>query len=1446
MVNRYQDLLNAVPRGKFYRADGDIYPFRDTPHVFEFQTDTPFNRYQIFFNAVPTGQVVTDADGVAVVRSEPALAPGTYEIVIINLGIAVPDGEPVPATVTPDSLIGRPAFTNTITVRHYAAWHAAYADVLEEMDAEIDELDESRSIRTVTAQYIQQAYGQQLRQPRPSTFLHEDYRELLQHLRPAYRHFGGHPYGLEQAVGALTSVTPFRVPKHWRPNWILGQQLVTNGYFDVRTRVCEEMYAPAGANALSPREELPTLNRSSRFYIHPGLPNGVTTSGFRQPPSVQPLTVTIGTAGDRVIITGLDENGLAFVETVPDPSIASVGDATYSSVKLVRQVTELERTGGGLTASQVGLSVNRFIRILSVGDHNLPALTFPLTYEGRFEGKSRLSWAGGPSTDVDDGVTILRDIGRRAHAFAIVEKAGAGSSYAFDFISADTQHYHDRLYLDVDKLGTIDIDIGTGSSSATMTEIRDRINAAFSADLRYGASYSSVAFIITGTEGDNASALVLRSPNEFDSASGTPSSVTVLPGPSDASGAVLGLPRTSTRLIGAASGTSLSCSDTTKMPASNFDVRIRGLRRNVGSGSLYGAFAPASQPAVIAIRLTGHTFTQLDIGGYVRWVDDNFPAENNGIHRIVGIYDSITALIRHERADEEEVFLTAMFDVSTGDGALYWSGEKVTVTANNQSAPGTLTLEADVVSPWPIGAIVEMVSETPYHVEGTDGLGELEVEVDSEYRPLYGFGDSITYVNGLDATGGMRITSSRALFAGVVGETVTVTNATNNENNGDFVISGGNGTTTIEFTNLSGLEETSSFVWDVTAPSDVVDSVTVEGSAIPDGWLVTSVNTTVFGSNNHGESNDTAPGLIAPSRVILKSDGGGGGDGVIQFQINLPHLVEYRGLPLEAQALVQEHTEDGAEYKIEVSFDGSTFYEVVADSSSLSSLLDDIELGTEFVGPQDPFPVSGTFFVPYDAETCVLRMTRTPTAPGAGTMSIEQFTLRSETGTGLSTDSNTIPRSAKRSKFGELLYVWSAEPLTSEERGYLGVPEAGAGSTVSTPGHIDYITNAHGWWDRLDVSEYDLTPAPLVRENIRGVYDSVEWLELETDNYLTNLDAIVGTPPKVSYVRPSRATNVQAEELTLFDGGDGPGTARATLLNDSNHEGAYPQLPNTDGGTLARLYEVRSTTTSLQTPEGLTTVIPAGTFIPLPDTVDAVGDQAWEFTASNEIRINAPYYTPSSRYFLDYEILMRATTKPFEIAASGVDPADFVWLMDNHAFKRHDVTEATLERTQQAVFLADFTATLRESADTDVDATLERDNGRYTETVGIEDWSFDDNKTIRINSSAFDPDSVYSFTYTAKIPRVQSAVVPVLEWRSAMTEAALLADSVAWEAVENNQVVSPLSSSSVGVNSVNPWHQVRVTIRGVTDVRDYRLFSLGVKGIHLFGSSPNAPGIIVP
>lgn len=1443
-VNWFEYLLQSMPKGQFYylgdrHSRGTVLPYQDDSYEIDFLAEAN-HTYKVTKNGSPLAPITTDANGRAIITLPPALEAGPYEIQIS------------------DTVSGA-TIRLFYDIKHLATILAAYAKVLQDLDDEILDIDAAKSLRTVGPKYIEPSYGLALHQTWPTGYLTSDYRNLLKALRPAYRQFGGTHLAVKQAVSAMTSVSPLIVPKAWRSSWVLGEQLLPSGELDQWTRVSEAMWAPAGHV-----NELPTLNRQSKYWIIPSV-TAATTTGFRAIPLAQKITITNNSGANTVYatVTGLDENGLAVAERIPSSGTIAIG-ATQASSLLYTEISSVTPTGTSPNIA-VGLGESRFIKVLSLGSFNSTSPTEPLylTYLSRDDdGNARLTWAAGPEATPQDNETVtLHDRGRYPKVFGIKTVA---ANFSFDPVgNTNPVEYHNRLHLRIKDGAMFDgsILVSTTDTTAADTVANTAANIETALTAVYGSGVDPLSVALQGTEGA-ATDYFLRLSSENPPSNVGVSSIEILPGPADAAPHILGLPKSTSVVASFPSTTEIECESTANMPLADFDIRVRGLK--IGetvatlafSSAVYAEltdYAPGSPDgqtrAVLASAPFNSTATQ--IGGYIRLIDGT-TAANNGLHRIIGYTATGNfPILLHESGTDAFIGTAILADPPQWDThavtVAYFDPGTVHTVVENDTATNTLTLDAatplDGVWDAALKPIVDVLALSPYRIEETEaGPGTITVRVDHDYRPLHDFGDSITFVSGNDWT----LSSARADFSAIGASDIIHISGTEHESNsGAFPVVSATATT-VTYTNVNGSgsaltnESSDSIEWWFDAgwsSIDIRDSVVPEGPDVPDDVVDFSDCSMVMLSNHDPYESVTGRdgnrGELAVSKMWFES---AAAECSIEFKA--PKILEHKGLPVTVNAWVQEGHTDNTPYKIYFVDTDNACVEEIASATVPMLPVDTRE--TFWAAPASPTCVSGTFYVPWDTSSAAIRIARETPGPFATpeTFAIEKVTVAclmpdslALGSTGYTLGEETIPRTAKRTDFGSLLYVWSARPLEDEEKTFLGLSTDGPQDSIVTRlGHIDRVTANHAYWDRLEVSEYD--PADeYTPENVRGMYTDEEF---DTCT-LRNLEVVMGTPARLSYVRPIDPTLIESESLTMVDGGDAyPAAARATLLHESCHSGAYPQDPNTDVGTLARLYEVRAADYSYRNADGRYTIIPAGERIPLPDTADENGDQAWEFTAADEIRVNSPYFDVDQSYVLDYEKSTQITTPVFQLdPGTGIVVDDYVWLADLAMYVRHETEVLKVLEEVGVDFQADFRATLRYRADIASGAKLYQDNGTSKILLNSRDWEWIDSRTIKIDPSVFDNTSLYSLDYTMALPNPAAVPNVVFEWRWAESEVAV--DGEAWAEIEDGQPLSPvvLTTPDLTVNSAPPWVQFRATISNVVSIEDIRIYGIGMKGLPL-------------
>ena len=376
---------------------------------------------------------------------------------------------------------------------------------------------------------------------------------------------------------------------------------------------------------------------------------------------------------------------------------------------------------------------------------------------------------------------------------------------------------------------------------------------------------------------------------------------------------------------------------------------------------------------------------------------------------------------------------------------------------------------------------------------------------------------------------------------------------------------------------------------------------------------------------------------------------------------------------------------------------------------------------------------------------------------------------------------NTIPRSQGRSTFGSLMYVWGADEISTAELADLGIPNIvyPAGRGGLAVGRIREAHNALESVDIFDIT--DVIGGNVV--NVRGHITDVEWALAA----LTNLETITRIPSRLSYVKPT-TINFRSETLNVDP--SGPFTAPLSIVSDQDQQKAIIYANN----------------------------------IPIPIT-------EWQFNSSTQIEIISGF-NPTYVYSIEYNALIRAETLPIDILAipSG---AEDTWFADYVAWNRQVSNIATLQGSVSLIFAPDFTAKLpRRSDQNKLKSVLTEDTGINKRAVPYNSWDYADSLTIRINGAEFNPNAIYSFEYNQRFVSPDRATSILAEVRSAATVFSL--------STTTYRTFDPHTNSAV--NGSLRYHQIRLTVNGVTDLRDVRIHSALVKGLRL-NTSPVVPGI---
>jgi hypothetical protein len=891
-----------------------------------------------------------------------------------------------------------------------------------------------------------------------------------------------------------------------------------------------------------------------------------------------------------------------------------------------------------------------------------------------------------------------------------------------------------------------------------------------------------------------------------------------------------------------------------------YDVRVgRGVRQfSTGTGTISelnpflgtGAF---TDPSLVAedsdlnggyLLITGSTVQHFGSSPPIIQDDpatgSTATAVNNGLHPIFSFDGSGQNVIgiKHQLASQGAVFLPETLPVAA-TWRVYNTGEVVRVVGFNHATGAIVLYPPGLLIPrggGVVSGLVEVNEELPFEVDGLTGPGTITLDIDRSAIP--------------------------------------------------------------------------------SAPQ--TDNVALVGTDVPDGWRA---------FNQNGPEMDI-PGYFNTTRFDLlgsgiDTDGIGTTDMGMQHELDPVTVQTYRGFVLRAAFWVQQmmNSTTPQDFRVDFSFDGRNFTSGSAVPGSTSANPEPVAAtllqGLGSSGVLDPHLVEAQIEIPFNAEVCIVRLRHLGTAtqlplPFAAVERCIVTTIA----TGMFLGSHTVPLNEQKSKFGEVLYVWSPEPLNAAEIAALGLPTppSSPADAPNKQGQIDNVVNAHGFWERFNVSEYTSGPPPNpLPLNVKGTYNEVEWAAAA----LTNMQIIVGSPPRLTVVAPSKVSQVQQEKLTVL------APSNAALAETSAHEGiirgqgdkgqisisapvvniqtftdpeatfplgvvgqtitivgshsplnegrfiilSRPSLTSVTYTNAAGVvepsflgsYDIRTVFPEISFPDEILfenpTPLPAtGIGIPVPKSPNPVGGSLpWRFLTPTSIQIASvaagdpaaqAVFNPAATYTINYDRLIRAEPAAFDLGTNFPNPATdwtgYLWIVDAAIYLRRQPAGAPFTQTVQVQFLSNFQATLSDPSNQDQTmATLTQNNGTTTSVVPQANWRFLNGSTVEIDSPIFDPSSVYTLKYIALSPEYPAPATVVIEERSSNVS---LVD-VANQSYRVVQVDDP-------VRRTDQFHQLRVTITGVVDVRDVEIAGLGLRGIHLYqapgGTPPFAPGILIP
>lgn len=481
----------------------------------------------------------------------------------------------------------------------------------------------------------------------------------------------------------------------------------------------------------------------------------------------------------------------------------------------------------------------------------------------------------------------------------------------------------------------------------------------------------------------------------------------------------------------------------------------------------------------------------------------------------------------------------------------------------------------------------------------------------------------------------------------------------------------------------------------------------------------------------------------------------------------------------------------------------------------------------------------------------------------------------------------TVPRTRHRQYFGELVWCWSPEELTLNELEYIGIqhkkpnrrnPFAGiellnlSDDTPVGTGTMTYRYNSLGDVRELKWDAPGTTWGPGLGWNTLMADGSYTLTATDGSTavvYVTYAltPVLAGTPPAVEStssltitditVNPGHArkispaqSSIDIFDVTEYDALGQPVNlvgaitegdfAACTMTNLSiepadpfRYAYAYPTYPPVEAETLtvnSVTYLASLAYTSDQDQDNAVLYIDG---LPLFNIDPATGLWAWRFTSATQIEIRAAYFSPLSVYTIDYNLLYQVTTPMYVLDATY---QDFAWWADYYLWNRFESVQGEYDADVILTFNAsNGRAYLRQESTMDMtNAHLYIQNAYAQNEVPQRNWRFLDALTVEMDLSQYVADSQYILSHTERRVYETNALTPVFEHRSANTPAGCLL--AAWVTTERNENVSVLGNER--------FHQMRLTISGIRDVRDFKIRSLVLKGLHLYGAGASVPGLV--
>lgn len=1248
--------------------------------------------------------------------------------------------------------------TSIVTTREYAIWLASISQELEGIDRSVENTLKSFYLEQVLSNDIDLAHGVPLITPNEFSADIDTYREILQLIRQSFRQFAGRTSGKYAVIAAITQVNPLFFSRYKSgPRWVLGYQLVPDASL--------QEYSKNASSSLT------NINTSGTFVLLTDYADSYTNIGsagilyyyanFKRLGFTPPLGTLIPPLNHGIDLPLIYE--MSNAKSIGEIIVKAGRYRAAIVSKHFPIALNIDTTNHiFLEFDNLGIIVDVLINLNGAvdGSGNLPIEEVINAFVASHPGYEPCRYVNSQLTfPLGNYVEVLSVSNGTNLTFSFVgtiSSTGTTLSYQSPFDGSSgtpvTVVLNSVLTL-YSQNGTDYINVYVGDvAPPTTTDTFGIANR-----------YIGVASLIASLD-----QLKLESKNFhiYDGAS----SVIVHDGPSNAGVSENGddyfdIPKiyadiSGTLLISGATSLSIvSASDIDKFTSQGyfpFDVVVgRGPMQQTINFSLSDAGLGSDKYALFTAPSTwfdpgndGTDYINIFIGNNIR-------DRNIGAHKLLYSTSATTAVISYcGIGASQPITITGMSVIGIDPKTINGSGTLsfiVAFTDVTWAAPGDSA-----------GSAVNLSSDGWHRVFSNNGE-YIDIAVYVSDLPGVDRADSIsvgkfdvpiTYSAGVNAATSWSFGEKVSIIyaVGAVWFLGSALKNTYRHNNSLRVYLDSDQLELKAYGRDSYGEIGVNVVNPTVAPiASISDTVTISGSALPNGWYPTSGTANVY---------------IVPDSRYNKGGLFIGNNGVPDYTIKktIPIDEKYSGFEVVLKTYIRNVTPvDNYALNFQI---GLGFDTVSLSSPTLATISD----------PDDtiryPKVIENTRIVPSGTTSVTIIITLVGPAGIPANFILEKVVLYSNKFHGLYLGENTIPRNDGRSKFGELLYIWSSDELASEETNVLGV-DAPVSSGLILESH-----NVHEEIDAFDVT--DIVSSNV--NNVRGIINEIDFFTCT----LINMEVVGRNPTRFSYVKPNILSFTQQDLIFTTSS---PYTA---ILNIDSNETKLETI----------IYEND-----------------------IPITNDT-----WQYNSKTEVEIISNFNS-IAQYRIEYNTLIQIESTPIDIELPNNNGHE-TWLADYLIWNRNISNIGSVRDVVSITFNASFNAILPRRSDGEkLQSVLTEDTGIVKRIIPQSSWQYVDTLTINIDGSEFNPNAIYTFEYNQQIVDLDRAADVTAEIRS--NSSIYLLGLSSYFPLMLNQYI----------NASVRYHQLRITLNNISDLRDVRIHSLVLKGLNLTGAGSPPPGL---